>query len=532
MRKKSVDNVRASRDGHEFHEAWTARISMQLLLPERALVAIAVEGLSPIDQTCSSAQTVEIADITLYYNGGPSFASSSRTSIVQFKYSVARRDRGFRASDAKKTIQKFGNAYREHRKKYGAQAVRDKLDFKIVTNQPIYEPLLRAVDAIAQSRTLSGNVKPQAAQFKVAANLDGRELATFADKCKVIGRSGSLADINHELESLLVDWSATTDACVSARLGQLKDMVRNKAGYAGTNQNLITRTDVLAALGIADPEDLLPCRSALAEVGRVVNRSQLTDALDLFPTLRGPLLIHSAGGMGKTVFMGSLARAIRDHYEVVFFDCFGGGAYRSPEDVRHLPNKGLVHIANMLAVRGLCDPILPSSTDVSALLRTFRRRVIQCVNTISRRTPSRELAIFIDAIDNAELVAHQRSEDSFPILLMNSFHTKPVRGVRLIVSCRTERKPSIYAECHDFELRPFNRNETANFLQTRLENVSQTEISVAQARSGGNPRVLEYLLKSGSGLLDESGIDENIELDELIENRIESALSTANEHGL
>ena len=531
-RKQTVDNVRASRDGHEYHEAWTARKSMQLLWPASDLVAIAVEGLSPKDQVRSSVQTVEIADITLYYDGEPSFESASRTSIVQFKYSVAREDKDFRASDVKKTIQKFGNAYREYKKKYGASAVRgDKLDFQIVTNQPIYEPLLQAIDAIARNLPLSGNVKTQAEQFKAAADLDGKALVAFAGKCKVVGRSGSLPATKHELTSLLVDWSATTDTLARARLGQLKDIVRKKAGSAGTNRNLITRTDVLAVLEVADPEDLLPCKSALAYVGAVVERAQLVEAVDLIPTLQRPLLIHSAGGMGKTVFMDSLAATIQDRYEVVFFDCFGGGAYRSPEDVRHLPNKGLIHIANILAFRGLCDPILPSSTDVSTLLRTFRRRLAQCVETISRTAPGRELAIFIDAIDNAELFAHQRSEDPFPTLLLKSLHTKPVPGLKLIVSCRTERKPSTYAECRDLELRPFSRDETANFLQTRLENVSQTEINVAQARSGGNPRVLDYLLKSGRGLLDESEIDKKVELDELIQDRITSALSTAIERG-
>ena len=531
-RKQTVDNVRASRDGHEYHEAWTARKSMQLLWPDSDLVAIAVEGLSPKDQARSSAQTVEIADITLYYDGEPSFESASRTSIVQFKYSVAREDKDFRASDAKKTIKKFGNTYREYKKKYGASAVRgDKLDFQIVTNQPIYEPLRQAIDAIARNLPLSGNVKTQAEQFKAAADLDGKALVAFAGKCEVVGRSGSLPATKHELTSLLVDWSATTDTLARARLGQLKDIVRKKAGSAGTNRNLITRTDVLAVLEVADPEDLLPCKSALADVGAVVERAQLVEAVDLIPTLQRPLLIHSAGGMGKTVFMDSLAATIQDRYEVVFFDCFGGGAYRSPEDVRHLPNKGLIHIANILAFRGLCDPILPSSTDVSTLLRTFRRRLAQCVETISRTAPGRELAIFIDAIDNAELFAHQRSEDPFPTLLLKSLHTEPVSGLKLIVSCRTERKPSTYAECRDLELRPFSRNETANFLQTRLENVSQTEINVAQARSGGNPRVLDYLLKSGRGLLDESEIDKKVELDELIQDRITSALSTAIECG-
>lgn len=531
-RKQTVDNVRASRDGHEYHEAWTARKSMQLLWPDSDLVAIAVEGLSPKDQSRSSAQTVEIADITLYYDGEPSFESASRTSIVQFKYSVSREDKDFRASDAKKTIQKFGDAYREYKKKYGASAVQgDKLDFQIITNQPIYKPLLQAIDAIARNLPLSGNVKTQAAQFKAAADLDGKALVAFAGKCKVVGRSGSLPATKHELTSLLVDWSATTDTLARARLGQLKDIVRKKAGSASTNRNLITRTDILAVLEVADPEDLLPCRNALADVGAVVERAQLVEAVDLIPTLERPLLIHSAGGMGKTVFMDSLAATIQDRYEVVCFDCFGGGAYRSPEDVRHLPNKGLMHIANILAFRGLCDPVLPSSTDVSSLLRTFRRRLVQCVETISRTTPGRELAIFIDAIDNAELFAHQRSEDPFPTLLLKSLHTEPVSGLKLIVSCRTERKPSTYAECRDLELRPFSRKETANFLQTRLENVSQTEINVAQARSGGNPRVLDYLLKSGRGLLDESEIDKKVELDVLIQDRITSALSTAIERG-
>src|SRR5262249_13356995 len=153
----------------------------------------------------------------------------------------------------------------------------------------------------------------------------------------------------------------TPDAIATARLGNMRDMVRNKAGSAGTNNNVIQGTDVLAALEIPDKEALLPCPESLAEVGEVVEREQLPDAVALIPKLSKPLLIHAAGGVGKTVFMQSLAKALEDRYEIVFFDCFGGGAYRSPEDSRHLPKRGLIHIANSLACRGLCDPILPGS---------------------------------------------------------------------------------------------------------------------------------------------------------------------------
>ncbi|WP_294031053.1 hypothetical protein, partial [Thiolapillus sp.] len=107
-------------------------------------------------------------------------------------------------------------------------------------------------------------------------------------------------------------------------------------------------------------------------------------------------------------------------------DCFGGGAYRSPEDARHLPKRGLIHIANTLAFRGLCDPMLPDSADLQTLLSTFRRRLKQSVETISRMMPGRGLALFIDAIDNAEFVAGQHSEDCFPIKLLESLDTESV----------------------------------------------------------------------------------------------------------
>ena len=193
--------------------------------------------------------------------------------------------------------------------------------------------------------------------------------------------------------------------------------------------------------------------------------------------------------------------------------------------------QGLIHIANTLAFRGLCDPMLPGSPDVETLLSTFRRRLKQSVDTMSRMTPGRELVIFIDAIDNAEIAACQRSDDSFPVKLLESLDTEPIPGMKLIVSCHPDRKPSTYAKYDEFELRPFSINETASFLRARLKDVSLAEINVAQARSGGNPRVLDNLLKSGRGLLDDSEINKKIELDDLIQNRITDALATAMERG-
>ena len=504
---------------------------MQLLWPESNLAAIAVEGLSPTDQGSAATATIDIADITLYFGRGRTFESASRTSVVQFKYSVADSETEFRISHAKETIAKFAQTYLDYRRRYGDQAVQNKLDFELITNRPIYNPLLQAIHAIANGSLRGGEIQAQAKQFKTAAGLDGKALAAFAAKCRLIGLAGSLPTTKNELSTLIVNWSATRDPIASMRLGELKQMVRDKAGHAGTNQNLISRTDVLAALHIGDLDDLLPCRPAMPDVGNVIEREQLAQSITLIPELVTPLLIHAAGGVGKTVFMNSLASAIRDRYEVVFFDCFGGGAYRSPHDARHLPRKGLIHIANTLAFRSLCDPILPDSPDEDTLLRAFRQRLTQSADTLSRMRPGRGLVLFIDAIDNAALIANQRTESSFPTQLMESLDSDPIPGLTLIVSCRTERKPSTYARYREFELLPFSIAETSKYLKTRLKNVSGTEVKVAWARSGGNPRVLEYLVKSGRGLLDESDIKKKVELDDLIQDRISHALFATIERG-
>jgi hypothetical protein len=122
-----IDKVRASRDGHEFHEAWTARKALQLVIGTDALAGIAVEGLAPADQGSVSAATVDIADLVLYYGRFPTFEAAQSVRIVQFKYSKGLSAVQYRASDAKKTIRKFAQAYKSHIKIYGGRNVGKKL---------------------------------------------------------------------------------------------------------------------------------------------------------------------------------------------------------------------------------------------------------------------------------------------------------------------------------------------------------------------------------------------------------------------
>ena len=56
-------------------------------------------------------------------------------------------DKPFRASDAKKTMEKFAESYRDYRKNYRAAAVTKKLFFELITNRPVFRPYNRQLMA-------------------------------------------------------------------------------------------------------------------------------------------------------------------------------------------------------------------------------------------------------------------------------------------------------------------------------------------------------------------------------------------------
>jgi hypothetical protein len=118
---------------------------MQLLLPTDGLIGIAVEGLSEEDQSVASAGTVEVADLTVYYGQDANFRDADRVETLQFKYAPKRAEKTFRASDAKKTIEKFAESYHDYKKNYGAAAVTEKLSLELITNRPIRPALQKAI---------------------------------------------------------------------------------------------------------------------------------------------------------------------------------------------------------------------------------------------------------------------------------------------------------------------------------------------------------------------------------------------------
>lgn len=494
---EDIDTVRASRAGHTFHERWAARRALQLVFPNDDLFAIAVEGISSTETVSPGARAEEVADLVLYYGRGDNFQTCERLETVQFKYKL--REEAVTAAYLKKTIEKFSDTILGYEKEFSVADVDKKTSFIFVTNSEFTESLWNAITSLIEGTALSNpGAATQARNLKTwCANRGLSDASRLFSR--IVFRAGekSLAGQDNALRRTLTDWSAGADSEARLRLHGLQDLVLRKAGPSGHGKNLIRREDVLDALD-CEPEDLFPADTRFIDVGAVIERAELSTVGDLVKASELPIFVHAEGGVGKTVFVQSLASRMANEFEVVVFDCFGGGSYRSDNHSRHLPRIGLVQIVNELASRTLCDPMLPCGDDSRKIIKAARRRLAQAATAIRTQSKKLGLVIIVDAADNAQLEADYRHEQAFPKLLLSAIDEDPIDGVKLLLTARTHRKDKVIGRTmvKEVKLGPFTDPEAREFLKDRKPGASGVEIATALARSGRNARVLDYLVQT------------------------------------
>ena len=512
----SIDTVRASRAGHTFHERWTARRALQLIFPKDDLFAIAVEGLSTNETAEPGDEAEDIADLMLYFGQGDTFQTSRALQTIQFKYKADAEP--VTSSYLKKTIKKFAATILGYEKDVGRTEIDTKLTFSFVTNTDFSEPLWEAVRCLGAGS--KPNDKAALAQYE---NLKKwcEEVGLEADRLFPViefrAASKDLPTQNRNLHKTLSDWTPGVDSQARTRLHGLEELIREKAGLSGQRNNLVKREDVLDSLG-CDPEDLFPANTEFVDIGIVIEREALCEASNLIESATPPVFIYADGGVGKTVFIQSLAHHMGSNFETVIFDCFGGGSYRAVDQARHLPKNGLLQIVNELASRGLCDPQLPSDGDRYALIKAARKRLEQVVKTVRMQSAKSGVLVIIDAADNAQLEAEQRKEDAFPKLLLANLSRDPVDGVKLVLTARPHRMDGVIGKNKvvGFKLCSFSTEETRSFLESRRENLTKLEFSTSLVRSVGNARVLDYLVTSWDENISGSTSREVITVEELI----------------
>jgi len=241
-RSKRVDTVRASRDGHQFHEAWVARRALGLLLPHFDLCGIAVEGLSEEDEEGAPDAAVEIADATFYYGNGTSFEFCARVEVAQFKYSISKAGTPLRIADLRKTLVKFAATEKELISKHGAEAVARKVTYSINTNRPFASEMLEAFRLASTGQpAVSADANAQLFQLRSAVKKSDDGLRRFADRVLLVGRMDSLEAVERGNARIVADWSASSDALTRARIGDLREMVRKKAGSHGQHDKIVAQ---------------------------------------------------------------------------------------------------------------------------------------------------------------------------------------------------------------------------------------------------------------------------------------------------
>jgi hypothetical protein len=492
-----IDPVRASRDGHAYHEAWAARVALELVVPTTSLTALALEGFSIEDSAGVSKEATEIADL-VRYRGGTDLLTASAVEVVQFKYSIARAGVPMRAADVSKTLAKFAKVELDARERLGLERTDAVVSYELCTNRPIDPVLLAAVEGMRSQAALEGDAERQAAAIRSAIDLPDELLPSFLARLTLVGAGGGLTGVKAAAHRTIADWGGASDALAQVRLAHLRELVREKAGGSGQHDNLIDRVAVLVAIDVAHERELFPTPEAFSAIGVAVERSAGRTLIDQVGDGMAPLIVHAAGGMGKTVLMQALAQQLCQRDTVVMFDGFGAGRWRAPEDARHLPKRSLPHLANLLAAQGLCDILLPSSS-TDDLMRAFRLRLEQAVQTVRRRDEHARVVLLLDAIEHAAMQAQETRSESFAHALLQSLALGPIPGVAVVASCRTERLDLARgtARCRLFSVPPFTMEESEQLIRVRGSNASPDEVSVLHARSGGSPRCLDALLAMG-----------------------------------
>ncbi|MER7114073.1 hypothetical protein ABT332_06235 [Saccharomonospora azurea] len=513
-----TDLLRASRDGDQFHYQWAARESLRLLRPDTDLIAIAVEGVSAQDTNERDGE--QVVDLAEYY-GSTDLREATRVVYRQLKHSTYRADQEWTVSGFEKTLREFSKKFR--RISAEVPGSEQKVSFEFVTNRPVSDSVLHAVEALGSEQEASDDTR-EMRYLRECAGF-GEERAAEVD---FFGRFhiDPTAPGLVRLESLVRSAVAgILPGSTDVQHVMLKEMISRRATSLEPD-NIVRRATVLAALATTEIE-LLPAPNLIRQPEYLVTTGQIqVIAEEIAAAADRPVIVHAAGGIGKSVLTTQLHHHLPAGSLTLVYDCFGDGGYRRSSQPRHQHQQGLVQLSNELATHVLCDPLVPVATaQPGQYSRAFLVRLQVAAETLATRCPGALLTIVVDAADNAAMIARDMDERTFVTDLLRE--QLPHR-VRLVMLCRTERVDLLNPppDAHKIELAGFGTEESARHLRLVFPEATDGQAAEFHRRTGGNPRIQAFVLEDADSLdaclasLGEAwGVDGSL-LDELLRRRV------------
>ena len=483
--------VRPSRDGDQFHYLWAARRCLALLPPTTDLAGISIDGVSPEEASHESSAPAgdSVIDIAEYY-GDIDPSRARRIRYMQLKHSTRRAAQPWTASRLKTTLKGFASRYSDLVSRFGPDYLSRRVEFRFVTNRPVSAKVMRAVDDAA--RDTVPRHPTELGKLERYTGLAGVALSSF---CSLVRFEYGQDDywvqrniLHQEVSGYLP--GSDVDAPVL-----LKELVTRKASSEGAQNPLIQKVDVLRALR-TDESSLYPAPCRIAIPDKVVPREQEAELTRAILDAKGrPVIVHALAGVGKSVFATRIRSGLPEGSVCIIYDCFAHGGYRSATDSRHRHRDALVQIANELAAKALCHPLIPTAhAEATAYVRAFISCVRQAVSVIRQTDRAGLLCIVIDAADNAQQAAEENGQHrSFALDLLRE--TLP-EGARLIVLCRTHRQELLDPppQVLRLELKTFTLAETAAHLRQTFPDAIDPDVEEFHRLSSQNPRVQAWVL--------------------------------------
>jgi hypothetical protein len=485
-------SVRPSRDGDQFHYLWAARQCLKLLPGATDLVAVTIEGAAKAEVRGADIDDgEELIDVGLYF-GAEEDEDAHLVRYIQLKHSTRRSLEPWTASGLKKTIKGFAKRYSKLTERSSADDVAERFRFEFTTNRPIDARVKEALEDLASGRD-ARHAELNASLLEYTQL--GEDMA--GQFFRVFSTEGSEGDLWAQRNLLRQDISAYLPEADHDAPVQLKELVTRKATTEFETDPAIRRHDVLRALRVTE-EQLQPAICLIPDASNTMPREQEQGILRSLLMAEGPVVIHSDGGVGKSVLAARLGASMPAGSETILYDCFGDGLYRSALNFRHRHRDALVQIANELAARGLCHPLIPApQADAKQYMRAFIGRLAQAATLIQTAHPGALLCLIVDAADNAEMAAEEQGESAS--FVRDLIRAALPNGVRLAFTCRTHRRERLHAPpgTQEIALIPFSQSETARHLRISYPSASDAEVSEFAVLSSSNPRVQALAISRG-----------------------------------
>jgi hypothetical protein len=406
--------------------------------------------------------------------------NTKSVQYYQLKHTTVRGQQAMKLAELKQTLEGFAARFRQHERKKSEDSV--SISFSIITNRKVDDIIKDQFIYLAMGEDVGSSFRKTLEKY---TKLKGKQLSEFCALLNIEDSEGDYMIQNTELRlelSQLVAGSVT-----STQAETLTSMVQDKV--LPHSDHIVNREEVLKRFGFTNDRELFPAPPLWEKLDKVIERELYAGMIRCVSESEHPVIVHAAGGVGKTVFCRHLKTSVPEYSLTIGYDCFGTGSYRNRSSFRHRYRDALVQIANELAAEGICQPILVfDTTHDDDILRSFLQRIDSAVKALKKVNSHAQLFIVIDAADNAEMAAEEFKDNCFAHELLRE---KMPKGCKLIMLCRTERKHLLKPNGNilSIELKPFSEGESFRNLQDYFPAATANDGVEFYRLTGGNPRV-------------------------------------------